>query len=138
MKSYIFEYVNENEFNKKEKTVKKYNMLAYKKLIFDYYPELRAGNFLGERVATNKSEGTEKYELKLPTDNMFAKVHGELRLHYTVYLDKNIILLTNITPDEILIEGHKAELSTYKGVIISKSHPQRDKFKINLLNTMDK
>ena len=36
--SYIFEYLNENEFKKLERSVKKYNMLAYKKLVFDYYP----------------------------------------------------------------------------------------------------
>ena len=32
---YIIDYLNENEFRKKERSVKKYNMLAYKKLIFD-------------------------------------------------------------------------------------------------------
>ena len=34
--AYIIEYVNENEFRKKERSVKKDNMLAYKKLIFEY------------------------------------------------------------------------------------------------------
>ena len=29
------------------------------------------------------------------------------------------IFLTNITPEGILDEGHRAELSTYKGVMIS-------------------
>ena len=37
VKNYILDYVNENEYKKKEKAVKKYNMLAYKKLIFEYY-----------------------------------------------------------------------------------------------------
>ncbi len=36
MKNYILDYVNENEYKKKEKAIKKYNMLAYKKLIFEY------------------------------------------------------------------------------------------------------
>ena len=119
---YIFEYLNENDFRKKERTVRKYNMLAYKKLTFEYYPEIRTGNFLGELVSVNKKEKTRDYELKLPTDELFAKVHGEIRLHYTVYEDKNIVLLTNITPEGILDEGHRAELSTYKGVMISKSN----------------
>ena len=44
-KNYVFEYLNENEYNKLEKSVKKYNMLAYKKLNFEYYPSLRDGNF---------------------------------------------------------------------------------------------
>lgn len=136
--SYIFEYQNENEFKKKERSVRKYNMLAYKKLTFEYYPELRSGNFIGELVSVNKKEKTKSYELKLPTDELFAKVHGEIRLHYTVYEDKNIVLLTNITPDGILEEGHRAELSTYKGVMISKSNPEKDMFKVNLLNMLQK
>ena len=136
--SYIFEYLNENDFRKKERTVRKYNMLAYKKLTFEYYPELRNGEFLGELVSVNKKEKTKDYELKLPTDDLFAKVHGEITLHYTVYTEKGIILLTNITPEGILDEGHRAELSTYKGVMISKTNPEKDMFKINLLNMLDK
>ncbi len=49
--------------------------------------------------------------------------HGEIRLHYTVYFIKHIILLTNITPDGILDEGHRAELSTYKGVM--QANPEK-------------
>mgnify|MGYP003300330500 CR=1 FL=1 len=45
MNTYIFEYLDENDFRKKERSVRKYNMLAYKKLTFNYYPELRKGNF---------------------------------------------------------------------------------------------
>ncbi len=137
-KSYIFEYLDENDFRKKERSVRKYNMLAYKKLTFSYYPELRKGNFLGKEVSKSEKEKTVSYELKLPTDELFTKVHGEIILHYTVYLEKNIILLTNITPEGILDEGHRAELSTYKGVMISKTNPEKDMFKINLLNMLGK
>ena len=137
-KSYIFEYLDENDFRKKERSVRKYNMLAYKKLTFSYYPELRKGSFLGKEVGKDEKTKTVSYELKLPTDDLFAKVHGEIILHYTVYLEKHIILLTNITPEEILDEGHRAELSTYKGVMISKAHPEKDMFKINLLNMLGK
>lgn len=136
--AYIFEYLDENDFRKKERSVRKYNMLAYKKLTFTYYPELRQGNFLGKEVSKDTESKTISYELKLPTDEMFAKVHGEIRLHYTVYTDKGIILLTNITPEGILDEGHRAELSTYKGVMVSKTNPERDMFKINLLNMLGK
>ncbi len=133
---YIFEYQNENDFRKKERSVRKYNMLAYKKLTFEYYPELRNGNFLGKLV--KEEEGMKSYELVLPTDEMFVKVHGEITLHYVVYTDKNIILLTNITPEGILEEGHRAELTAYKGVMISKQNPEKDMFKINLLNMLQK
>ena len=43
MKGYVLDYINENEFRKLERALKKYNMLAYKKLNFVYYPALRSG-----------------------------------------------------------------------------------------------
>jgi hypothetical protein len=133
---YHFEYVNENEFRKKERSVRKYNMLAYKKLTFEYYPSLREGKFLGKLVSTDAKEKSKTYELKLPTDNLFAKVHGEVTLHYTVYENSRIVLLSNITPDSILEEGHRSELGTYKGVMISKTNAEKDMFKVNLLNAL--
>ena len=137
--SYIFEYQNENEFKKIERSVRKYNMLAYKKLTFDYYPQIRNGEFVGELVNEDKDTGVKSYDLRLPTDEMFVKVHGKMVLHYSVYADKNIVLLTNITCDDnILEEGHRTELKAYKGVMISKDNPEKDMFKINLLNMMQK
>ena len=133
---YIFEYLNENDFKKKERSVKKYNMLAYKKMMFEYYPNLREGKFLGKLVETNNE--IQKYVIELPTDSMFSKVHGKLELHYNVDTNRKVIILENITPEDVLLEGHKAELSTYKGVMISKSHPEKDMFKINLLNMLNK
>ena len=138
MKGYIFEYQNENEFRKLERSVKKYNMLAYKKLTFEYYDSLKNGKFLGKLVSTNSKEGTKSYALTIPTDDMFAKVHGEMTLHYTVYEDKNIVLLETISPEDILSEGHRTELHTYKGVMISKANADKDMFKINLLNMLQK
>ena len=81
--AYIFDYVNENEFRKLERSIKKYNMLAYKKLYFEYYQSLKEGNFLGNLI--NEDANTQSYELKLPTDAMFSKVHGDIKLHYHVY-----------------------------------------------------
>ena len=37
--NYVFEYLNENDFRVKERSVRKYNMLAYKKMMFEYYPK---------------------------------------------------------------------------------------------------
>ena len=138
MKGYILDYVNENEFNKLERALKKYNMLAYKKLNFDYYPKLRSGNFLGEKVETNKEAGTIRYELKLPSDHMFSQVHGDIKLHYIVYTNDNIVMLDTLTPSDILLEGHMAELTTYKGVMISKQNEAKDMFKIDLFNMLNK
>ena len=133
---YMFGYDNENEFKKLESALKKYNMLAFKKLCFDYYPKLKSGEFLGSLV--KDEDGIKSYEVKLPTDAIFVKVHGEVRLHYRVVKDKNLVILEKISPEEILREGHKSELVAYKGVMVSKEHADKDKFKINLLNMINK
>ena len=138
MHSYVVEYLNENEFRKKERSLKKYNMIAYKKLIFDCVPALRNGEFQGVVVSKNSKEGIIKYEYKLPTDRMFSQVHGDIKLLYTVYENQKIIMLDTLTPEDILSEGHQKELTAYKGVMLSKSHADRDMFKINLLNSMNK
>mgnify|MGYP004600623011 FL=1 len=137
-KGYIFDYLNENDFRLKERSLRKYNMLAYKKLVFQYYPELKNGNFLGKVIEENKNESSVSYELELPTDDLFKKVHGVIRLHYTIFSENNTILLTNITPEDIFEEGHRIELSTYKGVMVSKSNAKRDMFKIELMNMLHK
>ena len=126
--TYIFEYLNENEFRKLERSVKKYNMLAYKKLVFEFYPKMKEGNFLGKLISVNSSENTKKYELKLPTDDLFVRVHGEIILHYSVCENSNTIILETITPESLLSEGHRQELQAYKGVMISKANKEKDKF----------
>ena len=136
--SYVFEYINENEFHKLERSLKKYNMLAYKKLYFDFYPKLKEGNFLGLQVSEDKEKGSICYELKLPTDVMFSKVHGDIKLIYHVYINEKLILIDKLVPEDILTEGHQSELVTYKGVMVSKEHSDKDIFKINLLNMINK
>ncbi len=136
MKSYILDYANENEFRKLERAIKKYNMLAYKKLTFEYFSALRNGNFLGDKISSNKKKNTETYELKLPGDKMFTQIHGEIKLVYTVHNDNNTIMLETITPSDILLEGHRSELTTYKGIMISKANASKDMFKIDLLNML--
>jgi len=136
--TYLFDYVNENEFHKLERSLKKYNMLAYKKLYFEFYPSLKEGSFVGEIIATNNEKETITYELKLPTDVLFSKVHGDIKLHYIVYKKEQIIMLNKLTPEDILSEGHQSELVTYKGVMVSKQHSDKDLFKINLLNMIER
>lgn len=136
MKGYVLDYVNENEFRKLERALKKYNMIAFKKLNFEYYPSLRNGKFLGELISSNKKSGTETYELKLPSDKIFAQIHGEIKLVYTVHQKETVVMLETITPEDILLEGHRSELTTYKGIMISKENASKDKFKIDLLNML--
>ena len=135
---YLFDYVNENEFHKLERSIKKYNMMAYKKLCFEYYPKIKEGVFLGELISTNKETNTQTFKLKLPTDMLFAKVHGNLFLTYIVHETDKLVLLDKLEPFEILSEGHQSELVTYKGVMVSKQHSEKDIFKINLLNMLNK
>ena len=136
MKNYVLDYVNENEFRKLERALKRYNMRAFKKLSFEYYPDLKEGKFDGEVISQNKKAGTETYELKLPSDAMFAQVHGEVKLIYTVYTKEETVMLKEITPKDILLEGHRSELGTYKGIMISKTNASKDIFKIDLLNML--
>ena len=136
MKGFILDYINENEYRKLERALKKYNMLAFKKLNFEYYPSLRNGEFIGELISKNQKAGTKTYELKLPSDHMFSQVHGDIKLHYIVYDKEKVVMLDTITPSDILLEGHMAELTTYKGVMISKNNAEKDMFKIDLLNML--
>ena len=128
---YMFGYSNENEFKKLESALKKYNMLAFKKLYFEFYPSLKSGKLLGEKVDN-------EYQVKLPTDSLFAKVHGTMKLHYQLDEANKTIILLSISPEDILSEGHQSELKTYKGVMVSNEHSEKDKFKINLLNMIQK
>jgi hypothetical protein len=134
MKGYVLDYFNENEFRKLERALKKYNMMAFKKLNFEYYPSLRSGQFIGEMVSSNKKANTETYELKLPSDKLFAQIHGEVKLIYTVHKKEGIVMLETLTPEDILLEGHRSELTTYKGIMISKENASKDMFKIDLLS----
>jgi len=135
---YVIDYLNENDFRKKERAIKKYNMLAYKKLLFEIYPALREGKFIGVKVNDNITEGIAKYECELPTDEMFKKIHGQMKLHYTVYEKEKLVMQDTFTPEDILTEGAQNELASYKGVPISKSNAATDMFKINLLNMIKK
>ena len=134
---YLLDYLDENNFKKLERSLKKYNMMAYKKLMFDFYPSLRKGEFLGELVAINKHEQTETYDLQLPTDNLFVKVYGKLKLNYTVYKNQNVVMLNTLEPKGILMDGHKSELTAYKGIMISKANAQKEMFKIDLLSRLE-
>ena len=136
--NYIFEYLDEQKFKKCERSVKKYNMFAFKKLVFDFYPKMKDGDFLGEKVSEDTKKDTISYELVLPADELFTKVHGEIVLEYDVYKNKNLILLKTIQPEELFLEGHATELGAYKGVMISKENAQKDMFKINLLDMLNK
>ena len=125
-KKRIIDYENENEFRKLERGLKKYNMAAYKEYYFTYRPKLQAGDF-SDAVLNG-----DVYEIALKTDRIFKKVHGQCKLIFKVK-DYKVILL-DITPRKMLLEGHNPELCTYKGIFVSRDNIDKDIFKINLLN----
>ena len=131
--SYVIEYLNENEFRKKERAVKKYNMLAYKKLIFEFYPNFREGKFNGVVVSKNTTEGITKYELKLPidSDSTLSDMNENFTLHYVVYETKDLVILDTITP-----ETYQIGLNSYKGVAINKANTERV-YRVNLLSSLN-
>ena len=65
---------------------------------------------------------------------MFSQIYGDIKVKYIVYKNENVVMLDTITPTDILLEGHKSELTTYKGIMISKENASKDMFKIDLLN----
>ena len=60
-------------------------------------------------------------------DNMFKKIHGQIKVYYTVIGRE--VTIDNISPTELLNEGADRMLEVYKGVIIASP---RDKFKVDL------
>ena len=55
---FILDYLDENNFKKLERSLKKYNMVAYKKLMFDFYPKFNC--FIEKEVNIDKSNDKEK------------------------------------------------------------------------------
>ena len=125
---YTIIYKNENKFRKKERALKKYHMLAYKKLIFDYYGEFIEGIFGGVIATEDMNEQTKSYELKLPTDEFFLKEYGEIILHYTVCDNEKTVVLDDITPDTI---ENNFEIK-------KKTFENREDYCINLLGMLGK
>ncbi len=117
---YDLKYQNENKFKKLEKSVKKHNMVVYKKLIFDIYPALREGNFIGKIIFNEPDDMISKYELKLSNDVMPFSIYADIVLYYTVYENKKVVMLNKIDSENILdIEYQEAPI------------------KVNLLDTLD-
>ena len=46
-------------------------------------------------------------------------------------------MLTGLEPKDILMDGHKSELTAYKGIMISKANAQKEMFKIDLLSRLE-
>ena len=126
-KSIKIKYDDENLFNKYLKSLKTYNMCAYKDFIFKVMYELRDGINLGHKIENNI------YSCDLESNKIFDFVYGKTSLIYRI--ENNIVYLMRIEPHIFLLEGHFRVLDTYKGIPIIGP---KDRFKIDLYFSLNK
>lgn len=118
-KTNTFRYLDENDFTKKMRSLKKYCMRSYKDLIFN--TQLKDFYSLEDGV----------YIKNLYTSEEFKFVYGQIQLIYSV--NKGHVVIEDLLPREILLDGCINLLGVYKGV---PYRDDRDKFKIDLFMCM--
>ena len=123
-----FIYENENVFKHMEKVLKKTNLLAYKKLVFEIYPKLKSKDF------SFAQKNGDMYIVDVPTDAMFKKVFGEIKLHFKVV--SSGVKLVEISPKDYFLTDD--EFICYKGIFIPESQKDKGIFKVNLINMLKK
>lgn len=114
----MFLYLDENDFNKKKRSLRKYCPIAYKELLFKTRHEI-----------VNTTDGI--YAKALKTSREFKFIYGQIELVYSV--KNGIVTILDIQPSQFLIDGYTSELKTYKGIFY---RDKRDMFKIDLLMSM--
>lgn len=112
----IVTYIDENDFIKKQRALRKYFTKCYKYLVFKAIPKLKE---------PNKKDGV--YEVELPSGDLFKRVYGPMKLKFSVQND--IVVLEDITPSELLLNCYMKDLPVYKGLPYDTS---KDLFKIKL------
>lgn len=96
-------FLDKNLYRKKEKALSRYFRKCYKHLMFDVIPTLRKDG---------KQEGI--YELELPIEELFKRVYGPMVLKFSV--KKDVAIIEDIEPNDILISCFAKDLPTYKGI----------------------
>ena len=113
----LIKFENENDFNKKQGALKKYLQKSWKYLEFQVIPKLKK---------EHKKGG--EYEVDLLGDQLFNQVYGNLKLLFRV--EDDVAILEDIIPNDIILEMHRRELPTYKGI---PYRDNKDLFKIKML-----
>lgn len=108
-------FVDENDFIRKYRGLRKYCPRAYKYLIFEIMNKHKYSDKVG------------KYEIELPTDEKFKMVYGQIKLIYT--RTSKAVILEDIKPADIFEDGYMYLLNTYRGVPYRN---EKDKFKIDM------
>lgn len=111
-----FNYLDENDFVKKLRSLKTYCPRAYKDLLF--YTNI-------EELRTY-SNG--RHYKNLYTSDEFREVYGQIKLIFSVC--KGNIVIEDLEPQQFLLEGHYHLLETYRGMPYRND---KDKFKIELM-----
>ena len=121
-KSIRITYEDEKTFTKFARSLRKYNMLAYKNFIFNIMSNLRAGTIVGEPIGDNK------YKVKLLSNKLFEFVYGEVYFVYEI-VDDHVAKLLYMEPQEFLLAGNSKLLTIYKGVPIITA---KDRFRVDM------
>ena len=107
-------YIDENDYKKKEKALKKYLISSYKHLIFKFY----------KKDFSCLDDGM--YKEYLPVSDFFEYVYGKV---YVSYSKKgNTIILENIQPSNCLLDFYNKDPKEYKGMYYRNN---LDKLKID-------
>lgn len=109
--------IDENNFRKKIKGMKRYFIKSYKYLSFNIMPEL---------IKTGKCDGN--YSVEIPIDEYFKKCYGNLQLYFSIKND--VVIIEDILPNEILIQCHMKNLPIYHGI---PYYQHKDLIKLKIL-----
>lgn len=96
-------YLDQNDFNKKHRVLRRYFMRSYKYITFKLIPTLQK---------EHKQDG--RYEVEIPVEELFKKVYGPMKVLFSVKND--VAILEDIEPSEFLMKCFERNLPIYKGV----------------------
>lgn len=111
------------------KALAHFNRRAYKEIILNILPQLRAGNLVGVNIRDNL------YEVTLKVDKTFQLVYGELKFYYEVDATNSTITPYTIEPFNTMQEFYRKQLDIKEGLPITD---KKAEFKINLLKKLQK
>lgn len=120
-KSDSFNYLDENDFVKKIRSLKTYCPKAYKDLVFNT-----------DMKALHQLENG-KYYKDLYTSKDFKFVYGQIQLVFTV--KNGDVIIEDLLPHHFFLDGYFSLLGTYKGM---PYRDKKDKFKIDLFVAIKK
>ena len=118
-------YDNTPKLQHELRSLRKYNMVGYKQIIFK------------ERIIDldfNKVE-SDLYVAALKTDRIFEDVYGKCRVYALYNKENNSIKVLYVEPSDLLIAGFMKTLDTYAGTPYRDS---KDLFKIKLALAKEK